>query len=88
MRQFVDDVQFEVGDEVTAAIRELQRMLRDEFSERLAELQQTYTDTMQQAQQDAQRSQQETQARLQEVQARLSELEQVDRALTAAGAPA
>jgi hypothetical protein len=88
MRQFVDDVQFEVGDEVTAAIRELQRMLRDEFSERLGELQQTYADTMQQAQQDAQRSQQETQARLQEVQARLGELDQVDRALTAAGAPA
>ena len=88
MRQFVDDVQFEVGDEITAAIRELQRTLRDEFSDRLGELQQTYADTMQQAQQDAQRNQQETQARLQEVQARLAELEQVDRVLTAAGAPA
>jgi hypothetical protein len=88
MRQFVDDVQFEVGDEITAAIRDLQRELRDEFSERLGELQRTYADTMQQAQQDAQRDQQESQARLQELQARLGELGQVDQALTAAGAPA
>jgi hypothetical protein len=87
MRQFVDDVQFEVGDEITAAIRELQRMLRDEFSDRLGELQQTYADTIQQAQQDAQRNQQETQTRLQEVQARLAELAQVDQVLNAAGAP-
>jgi hypothetical protein len=86
MRQFIDDVQFEVGDEITAAIRDLQRALRDEFGERLTELQQTYADTMQQAQQDAQRNQQETQARLQEVQARLAELDQVERALTAASA--
>ncbi len=86
MRQFVDDVQFEVGDEITAAIRDLQRTLRDEFSERLGELQQTYGDTMQQAQQDAQRNQQETQARVQEVQARLAELDQVGRAFAALGA--
>jgi hypothetical protein len=88
MRQFVDDVQFEVGDEITAAIREMQRTLRDEFTDRLGELQQTYADTMQQAQQDAQRNQQETQARLQEIQTHLAELDQVDRALAAAGAPA
>ena len=88
IRQFVDDVQFEVGAEVTAAIRDLQRELRDEFSERLGELQRTYADTMQQAPADGQRTQQEGQARLKEVQAQLAQLAQVEKALAAAGAPA
>ncbi len=84
VRQFVDDVQFEIGDEITAEIREMQRSLRDEFTERLGELQRTYTDTMQNAQQDAQRDHQESQARLQQLQAQLAELGQIDQALTAA----
>ena len=88
IRQFVDDVQFEVGDEITGAIRDLQRELRDEFTERLGELQRTYADTMQQAQQDGQRTQQENQARLKEVQGQLAQLGQVEQALAAAGAPA
>jgi hypothetical protein len=84
VRQFVDDVQFEIGDQITAEIREMQRSLRDEFTERLGELQRTYTDTMQNAQQDAQRDHQESQARLQQLQAQLAELGQIDQALTAA----
>lgn len=66
-RQFLDDVQFDVANEVTTLIRELQRDLRDEFSERLAELQRTYTDVAKRAQEDTQRSQSERQARTTEV---------------------
>ena len=82
VRQFLDDVQFEVGNEIASRIRDLQRTLRDEFSERLGELQRTYTDTAQQAQAgrpDAAST--ETQARCQpRSQARLAELDQVGRA--------
>ena len=42
LRQFVDDVQFEVGNEVGEALRQVQRGIRDEFGQRVAELQSTY----------------------------------------------
>ncbi len=45
VRQFLDDVQFEVGNEITTMVREVQRDLRDEFTDRLGELQRTYTET-------------------------------------------
>ncbi|MCU1390250.1 MAG: hypothetical protein JWL72_3588, partial [Ilumatobacteraceae bacterium] len=45
VRQFLDDVQFEVGNQIANLVKEIQRDLRDEFGERLAELQRTYTDT-------------------------------------------
>ena len=44
VRQFLDDVQFEVGNQISAVVRDIQRELRDEFTERLGELQRTYTD--------------------------------------------
>lgn len=37
VRQFLDDVQFEVGKSMREVSRELQRQLRDHFSERIAE---------------------------------------------------
>ena len=49
-RQFLDDVQTEVGNELTATLRTLQRDLRDDLA-RLAELSLSCTTTMQQAQQ-------------------------------------
>ena len=53
VRQFADDVQFEVGNQITEALRLIQRALRDEFTERLTELQRTYAQTAQQAQETA-----------------------------------
>jgi Dynamin family len=88
MRQFIDDVQFEIGDELTAAIRDMQRELRDEFSERLGELQRTYAETMQQAQEDGQRDQAETKERQQQLQAQLAQLAQVEQSLAAVDKPA
>lgn len=52
-RQFLDEVQFEVGNELSELIRTVQRQLRDEFTERLAELQRTATDAAKRAAESA-----------------------------------
>jgi hypothetical protein len=91
VRQFLDDVQFEVGNQIGAIVRDVQRALRDEFTERLGELQRTYTDAAKRAQEDAQRSDQERKQRGAEVDASLTSLQQVEAALStavAAGASA
>ena len=59
VRQFLDDVQFEVTNQLTGVVRDIQRELRDEFTAALGELQRTYTDAAKSAQEDAQRSQSE-----------------------------
>ncbi len=59
VRQFLDDVQFEVGNQLSTVVRDIQRELRDEFTSRLGELQRTCTDAAKRAQDDAQRSQAE-----------------------------
>ncbi len=51
MRQFTDDVQFEMSNELTKMIRDVQRTLRDEFIELIGELQQSWTQAAQQAEQ-------------------------------------
>lgn len=88
VRQFIDDVQFEVGDELTKLLRDVQRDLRDEFTERLGELQRTYTDAAKRAQEDAQRSQAERKERSAQLTAQLQSLDTVDTALTQTPAPA
>ncbi len=60
VRQFIDDVQLEVGNEVTALVREIHRELRDDLTERLADLQRTYTAAAQGAQTEAKRTQEES----------------------------
>ena len=59
VRQFLDDVQFEVGNQLSMVVRDIQRELRDEFTSRLGELQRTCTDAAKRAQDDAQRTQAE-----------------------------
>jgi hypothetical protein len=63
----------------------VQRELRDGFSERLAELQRTYTETAQRAQEDANRGQAEIDGRRKQLAAGLAALEQVDAQLRGAG---
>lgn len=84
VRQFLDDVQFEVTNQLTSVVRDVQRELRDEFTERLGELQRTCTDTAKSAQEDAQRSQQERQKRGAEVDQRIAALKKVEAVLGAA----
>jgi hypothetical protein len=84
VRQFLDDVQFEVGNQISNLTREIQRDLRDEFTDRLGELQRTYTDTAKRAQENAQRTQQERQARAGEVDQTIALLIKIEAALEAA----
>ena len=49
MRSFADDVQFEMGNELTKALRQVQRDLRDEFVELIGELRTTWTAAAKQA---------------------------------------
>ncbi|MEO0492764.1 MAG: dynamin family protein [Actinomycetota bacterium] len=85
IRAFVDNVQFEVGDDLANMIRDAQRALRDEFLDRIGELQATYAQTIQEVQQDAKRSEQELVARRTELTARLASLDDVDRLLAEVG---
>ena len=63
VRQFTDEVQFEISNAIGEVLRELQRSFRDGLSERVAELQRTYADTAKAAVEAAQRDDAETQAR-------------------------
>ena len=53
VRQFLDDVQFEIGNAVGESLRELSRSFRDEFAARVGELQETYAEAARAAQQAA-----------------------------------
>ena len=79
VRQFLDDVQFEVNNQLAEVVRDLQRSIRDEFTERVTELLRTYTETAQRAQADAQRDQSVRTKRLAEVRAALAGLERLRR---------
>ena len=81
VRQFLDDVQFEINNQIASSVRDIQRDLRDEFGDRLAELQRTYTDAAQRAQAEMQKSQGDRQARAKQLDTVLQKLGQVDAAL-------
>jgi hypothetical protein len=55
VRQFLEEVQFAIGNEVGEVMRDVQRSLRDEFTERISELFRTHTEAAQQAQSAARR---------------------------------
>ena len=84
VRQFLDDVQFEMGNQIGNLIREIQRDLRDEFTERITELVRTYADTATRAQADAQSSTQDRQKRATEVDATIAALTALETALAKA----
>jgi hypothetical protein len=77
IRQFIDDVQFDVLNEVSLVIRTTQRDLRDDFGERLSELQRTHTGTVQRAQQSAKSTQAESVARLATVEETMTSLDTI-----------
>ena len=81
VRQFVDEVQFEVGNELAEVVRTVQRQLRDEFSDRIGQLQRTYAEAAQQAQQALKHSDAQRRARGDDLFTRLSA---IDRLLSAA----
>jgi hypothetical protein len=84
VRQFLDDVQFEVGNQLSTVVRDIQRELRDEFTSRLGELQRTCTDAAKRAQDDAQRTQGERTKRGGEIDQYVAALKKVEAALAGA----
>ncbi len=50
LRQFSDDIQFEIGTELTNTLRSVQRQLRDEFTSRVAELQRSCSEAVERMQ--------------------------------------
>ncbi len=86
IRGFIDNVQFEVSNEITQMVRDVQRELRDEFMARITELQRTYTETAKRAKADAQRTEQEVQQQIAQLDADLRELGDIAAALSGSGA--
>jgi hypothetical protein len=84
VRQFLDDVQFEVGNQLSSVVRDIQRELRDEFTTRLGELQRTYTDAAKRAQEDAQKGQGERAQRGGELDQTIAALRKVEAVLGSA----
>ncbi len=84
VRQFLDDVQFEVGNQLSTVVRDIQRELRDEFTSRLGELQRTCTDAAKRAQDDAQRTQGERTKRGGEIDQYVAALKKVEATLAGA----
>jgi hypothetical protein len=82
-RQFLDDVQFEMGNQIGNLVRDIQRDLRDEFGDRLAELVRTCTETAQRAQSDLQRNDEERTAREAELRRTIAWFEQTHSDLAA-----
>jgi hypothetical protein len=84
VRQFADDVQFEIGNAMAEALRGVQREIRDEFTERTGELQRTYADAARQATEAATRGAADAQRRATEVEAALAALTAATTAITTA----
>ena len=82
VRQFLDDVQFEVGNQINALVRDIQRELRDEFTERLGELQRTCAAVAKRAHEDVQRTQAERTERTREIDGYVAFLDKVEAALS------
>ncbi len=79
VREFLDEVQFQVGDELSELIRTSHRELRDSFGARVTELLRTYTEVVQQAQANAQQDHATRDARGDQLRARLGRLDDLRR---------
>lgn len=74
-KQFLDEVQFEVGNEMAEVIRTIQRQLRDEFSARVTELHRTYSEAAQRAQESAKQSEASRKEQLPKLEQRVAVLD-------------
>ena len=84
VRQFADDVQFEVGNAMSEALRSVQRGIRDEFTERVTELQRTYAEVARTAGEAAHRDAEDSRRRAVEVEQSLAAVDAAATAFVAA----
>jgi hypothetical protein len=85
VRQFLDDVQFEVTNQLAETIRTRQRDVRDEFTERVTEALRTNADLARRAKEDAERAIAERDQRLAQVRGTVEKLAGLRAALAASG---
>jgi hypothetical protein len=81
VRQFVDDVQFEVTNQLAEAIKTRQRDVRDEFTERVTEALRTNADVARRAKEDAERATAERDQRVAQVRGSVDKLAGLQAAL-------
>jgi Dynamin family len=74
VRQFTDDVQFEISNAIGEVLRGMQRTFRDGLGDRVAELQRTYADVAKAAIDAAQRDDAESAARASQLREELSSI--------------
>lgn len=77
VRQFIDDVQFEVGARIRDTTRDFQRELRDYFADRITELMETYSAAIQNTQSSLKQDQQAREARLADLKTRVEKLKEL-----------
>jgi len=87
VRQFIDDVQFEVANELSETVRQRQRTIRDEFAALVTEAIQTNADTAARAKEDAQRASSERDSRRAELGSWIERLDKARSSLDAAARP-
>jgi hypothetical protein len=85
VRQFVDDVQFEVTNQLAETIRTRQREVRDEFTGRVTEAMRTNADVARRAKEDAERASAERDRRLAQVRGTMERLAGLRAAMAAGG---
>lgn len=83
VRKVIDDITFEVGDQIATVLRLSQQQLRESFTERFAELQHATATLLQEAQDNAQRDQAQAQAEDQALAHATQQTEQVLAAVNA-----
>lgn len=88
VRQYVDDVQFEVGTRMRDMLRELQRDIRDDTAARLEELQKTYSEAAARTDATLKQDAAAQSKRAAELNRELGALADLDARLARVGAPA
>jgi ribosome biogenesis GTPase A len=83
VRKVIDDISFEVGDQVATVLRLSQQSLREDFSDRFAELQRSTAELLQTTQENAQRTAAEAQTAAQSLALATARSEQALAAVTA-----
>lgn len=84
VRQYLDDVQLEVGNELTTLVRDLQRQLRDELTDQLATRQRLADDAVRRAREALGRDQRRREQRLGQLGGWLDALERIEATLVPA----
>jgi hypothetical protein len=82
VRQFLDEVQFAVGNELGEVMRDVQRGIRDEFTERISELVRTYSETARSAERAAKDGGDAARERVAALQPSLGRIEQARAAMS------